>query len=311
LMASGQWLLAPTDLSGNNPRPVLRPHVVNNSWSGPPGDPFYQGIVQAGVSAGIFPVFAAGNSGPACGTAGSPGDYPESYAVGAFGMVNNIASFSSRGGSAAFGTTKPNITAPGESVRSAVPHNGYTNLNGTSMATPHVAGAVALMWSAAPALTGDIDQTRAILDQTAIDVSDLSCGGTAQNNNVWGEGRLMATVLPHLASHYATLASSYATSVRSVGRESKGDPQMQIDGKTGRDFPRLAHGGRHLEDDQGNRGRRLPRDRDQLRGRYVRGPLDDRAAKERHEFIIVVEPEIKVGMPLHTLISSRDGSVTQ
>ena len=60
------------------------------------------------------------------------------------------------------------------------------------MAAPHVAGTVALMWSAAPALVGDIDATRALLDSTAIDIDDLTCGGTADDNNVWGEGRLDA-----------------------------------------------------------------------------------------------------------------------
>src|SRR5439155_11854018 len=68
----------------------------------------------------------------------------------------------------------------------------YAAFSGTSMATPHVAGAVALMLSAAPALIGDIAQTRQILDQTAIDTSDTTCGGTAADNDVFGEGRLDA-----------------------------------------------------------------------------------------------------------------------
>jgi hypothetical protein len=60
------------------------------------------------------------------------------------------------------------------------------------MASPHVAGTVALMWSAAPSLVGDIALTRQLLDDTAVDTEDLSCGGTADDNNVWGEGRLDA-----------------------------------------------------------------------------------------------------------------------
>jgi subtilisin family serine protease len=193
LLASGQWIVAPTDLNGQSPRPDLRPHVINNSWGGgATSDPWYQGIVQAWVAAGIFPQFANGNAGPSCSSAGNPGNLPESYAAGAFDINNNIAGFSSRGPSAFGGIIKPNIAAPGVAIRSSVPGNGYASFNGTSMASPHVSGAVALMWSAAPALIGDIAQTRALLDTTAIDTSNLTCGGTPENNNVWGEGRLDA-----------------------------------------------------------------------------------------------------------------------
>jgi hypothetical protein len=191
LLAAAQWILAPTDLTGQNPRTDLRPNVVNNSWGGGSGDTFYQAAVQAWVAAGIFPAFSVGNAGNACGSANSPGDYPESYASGAYDAKNVIASWSSRGPSA-FDIIKPNIAAPGVDVRSSVPGNTYEVYSGTSMASPHLAGTVALMWSAAPALVGDIDSTREILDQSALDTADLGCGGTAENNNVWGEGRLDA-----------------------------------------------------------------------------------------------------------------------
>jgi Subtilase family/Carboxypeptidase regulatory-like domain len=193
LLASAEWILAPTDLSGANPRPDLRPHVVNNSWGGVGGNLWYQGMVQAWVASGIFPVFSNGNFGSACGSAGSPGDYVESYSVGAFDRNNAIASFSSRGPAVGTGLTKPNIAAPGVNVRSSVPTSSYdAYYSGTSMASPHVAGTVALLWSAAPALVGDIAATRSLLDQSAVDTSDLQCGGTSENNNVWGEGRLDA-----------------------------------------------------------------------------------------------------------------------
>ncbi|MCP2328374.1 subtilisin family serine protease [Hamadaea flava] len=192
LIRSGQWVMAPTDLSGNNPRPDLAPNIVNNSWGGGPGDDFYQDIINAWTSVGIFPAFAAGNSGPGCGTAGSPGDYQNSYAVGAFDSSNSIAPFSSRGASVFDGEIKPNIAAPGSGIRSSVPGGRYESWSGTSMATPHVAGVVALMWSAAPALRGDVGLTRNLLDQSAIDTADTSCGGTIADNNVWGEGRLDA-----------------------------------------------------------------------------------------------------------------------
>jgi subtilisin family serine protease len=189
LLAAGQWLLAPTDLTGQNPRPDLRPHIVNNSWSGASGDLFFQAMVDAWVAAGIFPAFANGNSGPSCGTVTSPGDYPETYGVGAYDITNTIASFSSRGPSV-LGGIKPNISAPGVNVRSSVPNNSYDIFSGTSMATPHVAGSVALLWSASAVLLGDVASTRALLDQTAIDTDDTSCGGTSDNNNTWGQGRL-------------------------------------------------------------------------------------------------------------------------
>ena len=64
------------------------------------------------------------------------------------------------------------------------------------MASPHLAGAVALLWSAAPSLVGDIDATRALLDGTADRHRELDqCGGTADDNNVFGEGRLDALAL--------------------------------------------------------------------------------------------------------------------
>ncbi len=190
LLASGEWIVAPTDLAGENPRPDLRPHVVNNSWGGPGGDAYYQEVVDAWIAAGIFPSISSGNSGPSCNTVGSPGDYLNSYAVGSFDVNDNIASTSSRGASAFDDEIKPDIAAPGVNVRSSVPGDTYANFSGTSMAAPHVSGSVALLLSAAPAMIGDIDGLIEILDQTAIDREDLTCGGTAQNNNVWGEGIL-------------------------------------------------------------------------------------------------------------------------
>jgi Subtilase family/PASTA domain len=192
LLASGQWILAPTDLAGANPRPDLRPDIVNNSWGGGGGDAWYQSIANAWVASGIFPAFSNGNAGPGCDSAGSPGDYPNTYSAGAFDVNNNIAGFSSRGPSDFGDEPKPNIAAPGANVRSSVPPSSYTAFSGTSMASPHVAGTVALIWSAAPVLRRNVDATRTLLDNTAIDTSDLSCGGTLDDNNVWGEGRLDA-----------------------------------------------------------------------------------------------------------------------
>jgi hypothetical protein len=79
------------------------------------------------------------------------------------------------------------------------------------MATPHVAGAVALLWSAAPSLIGKIDETRALLDQGARDVDDTHCGGTAGMNNVWGEGKLDILASVDLAPHTAATVTGKAT----------------------------------------------------------------------------------------------------
>ncbi|MEU2614248.1 S8 family serine peptidase [Micromonospora sp. NPDC007271] len=191
LINSGQWMLQPRDLNGQNPDASKRPNIINNSWGTtlPSNDPFMEDVTDAWTASGIFGAWSNGNNGPGCQTSGSPGSRINNYSAGAYDINNNIASFSSRGAGQS-GTIKPNISAPGVNVRSSVPGNSYASFNGTSMAAPHLAGAVALLWSAAPALVGDVTATRALLNTTAIDKADSQCGGTAANNNVYGEGRL-------------------------------------------------------------------------------------------------------------------------
>lgn len=194
LLSAGQFMLAPTRRDGSAPDPDKRPHVVNNSWGIPGGDdPFYQAIVDAWRAAGIFPVFAAGNEGPWCGSLRSPGDYPAAYTVGATNVFGQLASFSSRGPSPFTGERKPDVAAPGEDVRSSV-WGDYGVLSGTSMAAPHVAGTVALLWSANAGLLRNVPATEAALAQTARDAIDLSCGGDADGdpNESFGEGHLDA-----------------------------------------------------------------------------------------------------------------------
>ncbi|MDR7383573.1 S8 family serine peptidase [Promicromonospora iranensis] len=208
LIASGQWILAPTRLDGSAPDAAQRPHVVNNSWGlSFSTDPFMEDVISAWEAAGIFSTWANGNEGEyGCESSGSPGSRTLSYSVGAFTPTGAIASFSSRGPGQS-GTVKPDIAAPGEKVRSAVPGGRYEQWSGTSMAAPHVAGAVALLWDAVPELVGDVTRTRAILDGSAADVRDTSCGGTTDDNNVWGEGKLDVLAAYELAQAQAFAAS--------------------------------------------------------------------------------------------------------
>ena len=113
---------------------------------------------------------SAGNDGPSCGTLSSPlAIYDSVFSVGAVDRSGTVATFSSRGPVSADGSgrVKPDISAPGVDVISSLPGGTYGPESGTSMAGPHLAGVVALLWSADPALIGDIDRTEQILVQTA------------------------------------------------------------------------------------------------------------------------------------------------
>ncbi|MGW0938543.1 S8 family serine peptidase [Streptomyces sp. NPDC002666] len=228
LLSAGQWMLAPTDADGQNPRPDLAPDVINNSWGADSLDTWYQAMVQSWRDAGIFPAFSNGNIGPDCDTAGSPGAYTNTYASGAFDYNNKIASFSSRG-PGVDGTVKPNIAAPGVNIRSAAPGGGYTAKSGTSMASPHTAATVALLLSAAPALRGDVTATEAVLNKSATDVDDTTCGGTAAFNNVYGEGRLdvYAAVNAAPRDHIGAL-----TGTVTIGGDRAADVQVSVAGPT-------------------------------------------------------------------------------
>ncbi len=187
LNSCADWIVAP------NGNPDNRPDVVNNSWGGGGGNPWYQPYVEAWVAAGVFPAFSAGNS-YSCNSLGSPGDYQVSFGSAAHRSDRIIADFSSKGPSA-FGDdpyTKPNISAPGEDVMSAMPGDGWQLMSGTSMASPHSAGAVALLWSCNPSLVGQIDQTFQILQDFSDTPPGGSCGAPAdgEGNYTYGYGYL-------------------------------------------------------------------------------------------------------------------------
>uniref|UniRef100_K3W9G0 subtilisin n=1 Tax=Globisporangium ultimum (strain ATCC 200006 / CBS 805.95 / DAOM BR144) TaxID=431595 RepID=K3W9G0_GLOUD len=196
-IACTQFMLCPTDTDGNNPDCSKAPHVINNSWSvGIGGNTRYAAIIAAWRQAGIIPVFASGNVSPNCGTVKSPGDDPNVIAVGATNADDSLLFYSGTGPTLT-GLLKPEVTAPGGDVYSAgiTGDDAYRITSGTSMASPHVAGAIALLLNANPSLT--YDQVLAALQSTT-DTSTLissgrTCGGTPDKvfpNNIFGHGRV-------------------------------------------------------------------------------------------------------------------------
>ncbi len=200
------WLLAPRDLNGRNPDPGLAPHVINNSWSCPSFEgcnaqnwAMLEEAVEALRAAGIVVVVSAGNEGPNCETAiNPPARFEGSFSIGAIGQDGWAARFTSRGPVPTDKglLLKPNVVAPGVNIRSAIPGEGYRNLSGTSMSGPMVAGTVALLLSANPALAGQVEQVEQIIENTAVPIpSGQDCEdypGGEHPNAVYGYGQVDA-----------------------------------------------------------------------------------------------------------------------
>ncbi len=195
-----EWFLAPYPVGGGQGDPTKAPDITNNSWACGPVNGCSPDTLQAAVdaqrAAGIMTVACAFNDGPSCSTVMyPPAIYDAAYTVGA--LISNtdfIAPFSSRGPVIIDESrrVKPDITAPGTNTRSCfnTSDDAYGFLSGTSMATPHISGAMALLWSAIPSLRNQIDASRAAMNNAAHFISSTQCGDAGPPNNVYGWGRV-------------------------------------------------------------------------------------------------------------------------
>jgi len=191
-----QWAMDP---DGDSTTISDMPDAICNSWYDPGiGDEctsIYVNTFNALEAVGIAVVFSAGNSGSGSSTITKPKNINttlvNSWATAAIdgptylgGSNDPITSFSSRGPSICGGTgsllIKPEAAAPGNNVRSSVIGGGYSSFSGTSMAAPHVVGAIALLRQFAPNLTGS--QIKLALYNTAEDL------GTPGEDNTYGMG---------------------------------------------------------------------------------------------------------------------------
>ena len=186
-----QWVLDP---DGNPTTTDDVPDVLLNSWGIPKGlflpcDDTFWGAIDNVEAAGIVTIFAAGNEGPDPKTLRNPADRAStplsSFAVGAVDNLKAITTFSSRGPSSCDSTQiKPEVVAPGVSIRSSYKGGTYMYMTGTSMAAPYIAGIVALLRQYNPDAT--VDQIKNALIRSAEDL------GPTGEDNAYGNGLVNA-----------------------------------------------------------------------------------------------------------------------
>ncbi|MFD4859717.1 S8 family peptidase [Streptomyces atratus] len=165
--------------------------VVNMSLGGAPSDgkdPLSAAVNTLSRTYGTLFVIAAGNAGPDSETVGSPGAADEALTVAAVDKSDQMARFSSRGPRVGDGAVKPDISAPGVAITAARAKGTamgkpvddyYTSASGTSMATPHMAGAAAIIAQQHPDFTGR--QIKSLLMATSKDLGhDLFAQGAGR-----------------------------------------------------------------------------------------------------------------------------------
>ncbi|MGF1932837.1 MAG: S8 family peptidase [Nostoc sp. ChiQUE02] len=193
-------------------------NVINLSLGGASSNRTLESAIDYASSKGVIVVMAAGNDGDS-----SPG-YPARYAyksgiaVGAVDKNNNMPDFSNRSGTNEIAY----VTAPGVKVYSSVPNNQYDSYSGTSMATPHVAGVVALMLSANSSLTDA--QVRQIVTETAGNTTQT----TNSSFNISNVSSLASQVIADTAvnNRQTTISSFDISNVSSLAKQAMSDDNL-------------------------------------------------------------------------------------